>query len=848
MNKKYALSLLLAGMTAWSQNGDKPGEVQAPPPATLKIPPAPPLSVEDALKTFQLAPGFRLEAVAAEPLIEAPVEIEFDADGRMYVVEMRGFMPNVEGKGENQPLGRISILEDTDNDGKMDKSTVFVDGLVLPRALAIFRGGLLVAEPPHLWFFEDTNGDGKADDKTEIASNYGTFENPEHTANGLLVAMDNWIYSANHTVRYRNVSGEWEQEPTTFRGQWGISQDDYGRLFFNSNSDQFRGDLVPTKYLARNPNYQGAFGANVQIAKSQAVFPGRVNPGVNRGYQKGQLRPDGTLATFTAACGPLIYRGGIFPEKFQGAGFLCEPTGNLVRCNLLEEKDGIITATNAFPNTEFLTSTDERFRPVNLQNGPDGALYIVDMHRGIVQHRIYVTTYLRNQALDRELDKHLNMGRVYRVVPEDYQRSNPVKLSEQSSADLIREFEHPNGWRRDTAQRLLVERRDLESAAALRKLATNSASPLAQFHALWTLEGMAMLNQATLATALKAQDGKVRAAAIRLSEPFLRAEGKTDLLNAVLGMVDDENSDVQLQLAFSLGEVKKPQAETALLTLTSRHMDNPLMQSATITGLGGREIEALSFYFKQPAFKEKSPGRAFVTESLARCVMASRNPASINSLLEKTADAAADWPQLALFNGMLAIIPPKGKNSAPQAIKPIVLPNEPAAFARLHSASSPTAQEKLKALDQLLVWKGKPGYVAAEVKPLTEKEKEQFETGKTLYISICGACHQPHGLGLEGLAPPLADSDWILGSEQRLIRIVLQGLRGPLNVKGKQWELEMPPLNILDDSQVSALLTYIRREWGHTASPVAEEAVAKVRQATAQRQEAWTEADLLKVK
>jgi len=409
----------------FAQRGDNPGETQTPPPIAKAVPPAPPLKVDEALKSFRLQPGFRIEAVASDPMIESPVEIEFDGNGRMYVLEMRGFMPNIDGKGEDQPVGRVSLLEDQDGDGRMDKSTVFVEGLLMPRAIAVVRGGLLVAEPPHLWFFHDTNGDGKSDEKEEVASNYGNQSNPEHNANGLLWGRDNWIYSANHTMRYRNLEGDWQKDITVPRGQWGISQDDYGRLFFNSNSDPFRGDLVPSQYLMRNPNFKSPAGNNVALEKSRAVFPSRMNPGVNRGYQKGQLRADGTLATFTGACGPSIYRGDLFPKKYYGSGFLCEPTGNLVRCELLEEKDGFITATNAFGETEFLSSSDERFRPVNTCNGPDGALYVVDIYRGVLQHRMYVTSYLRNQALSRGLDSPVNLGRIYRILPEGEKESGP---------------------------------------------------------------------------------------------------------------------------------------------------------------------------------------------------------------------------------------------------------------------------------------------------------------------------------------------------------------------------------------------------------------------------------------
>lgn len=845
--KRFMAAALLAG-NIFAQNGDKPGEVQAPPPPTIKIPPAPALSPEDALKSFKLAPGFKIEVAASEPLIEAPVEFEFDPDGRMYVVEMRGFMPNVEGTGEDKPVGRVSVLEDSDGDGRMDKSTIFADGLVMPRALALVPGGVLVAEPPRLWFFKDSDGDGKADQKEEVANNYGDQKNPEHTANGLLWALDNWIYSANHTVRYRITSGEWEQEPTNSRGQWGISQDDFGRLFFNSNSDQLRGDLVPTQYLTRNPNFRKAFGGNVQLAKSQAVWPGRVNPGVNRGYQKGQLRDDGTLATFTGACGPVVYRGHLFPGLYRGAAFLCEPTANIVRCNLLKEKDGIITAENALDRTEFLTSTDERFRPVNINNGPEGALYVVDLYRGVLQHRIYLTTYLRNQALDRGLDKPLNLGRIYRIVPENAPRSKPKALSKLSPPELVQELQSPNGWTRETAQRLLIGQGNPASFDSLKRLATTSQNHLAQLHALWTLDGLGELDPATLKAGLSARHPKVRVAAIRLAERFLRAEGRNEIENKVVDLSVSPDFDVQLQLAYSLGESNKPEPQTVLRKLAQVRLENKLLRDAFISGLAGRELATLRAVLSEPELKTASGGGVELLRDLALCVIQSGKPDDINAVLELAANAPAAWQPGALLDGLLAIVPPAPRNKPKAEFKPVLLPAEPTALETLRQKAPAGIENKLAALNDLLVWNGKPGYVAAEVIPLTAKEQELFEAGKTLYITTCGACHQPNGQGLEGLAPPLVDSGWTTGSEERLIRIVLQGVRGPMNIKGKTWELEMPPLNIMDDQQIASVLTYVRREWGHNGSPISEEQVKKIRAATDSRIEAWTEEELLKIK
>ncbi|MBV8881517.1 MAG: hypothetical protein JO332_16240, partial [Planctomycetaceae bacterium] len=301
--------ILLFALCALAQAGDRKGETQAPP--SMTIPPAPVVPPEEALKTFKVAAGFRLELVAAEPLVHEPVALSFDADGRLWVAEMRGYMPDVDGKGEDQPVGDIAVLEDTDGDGKFDKRSVFLDKLVLPRAIACVGDGVLVAEPPNVWFCRSSTGSLQCDQKMLVTSTYCSRAAVEHTANGLIPAMDNWIYSANSTMRLRYENGRFTIGTTRSRGQWGITQDDLGRLFYNSNPDFLRGDLIPC--YAADAHGGKAPGVGVQIVKDQSTWSARVNPGVNRGYQKGSLWEDGRLASCTAACGPVIYRGDNFP-------------------------------------------------------------------------------------------------------------------------------------------------------------------------------------------------------------------------------------------------------------------------------------------------------------------------------------------------------------------------------------------------------------------------------------------------------------------------------------------------------------------------------------------------------
>ncbi|MDB6064715.1 MAG: dehydrogenase [Pedosphaera sp.] len=833
-----------------AQQGDKAGEEQKQP--SFPVPPSPSLTPEEALKTFKLAPGFRIELVASEPLIEDPVAIAFGPDGRIWVVEMRGFMPNVDGTGEDQPVGRVVVLEDTDGDGKMDKRTVFADGLVMPRGIGLVRDGVLVAEPPKLWFMRDRDGDGKADEKVEVAKDYGNRMSPEHTANGLIQGLDNWIYSANHTVRYRSLEEDFAHEPTAFRGQWGIAQDDFGRLFFNSNEDQLRCDLAPSSYLLRNRNYRTPMGINWQVIKDQSVWPVRVNPGVNRGYRKGQLRADGTLATFTAACGPTIYRGDNFPPEFYGNAFVCEPAGNLVKRDILMEKDGVITARRAYEKSEFLASTDERFRPVNAYSAPDGTLYVVDMYRGVVQHRIFVTSYLRNQIKSRALEQPLHGGRIYRVVSDSKPRGPSPHLDKASSAELVNVLSNPNGWWRDTAQRLLVERSNPAVVPALEAKAASGSNILESIHALWTLEGMGALSRQTIIKSLTSPEPRIRATAIRLSEVFLKSGEKTELISNLVSLAqNDLDADTQLQAAFTLGQVADGDAVRGMLIIAKNSSSNVLVREALITGLEGRELEFLDKLFSDPDWIRNKPGREQLVNGLARCVIAGRKAEQVEKLLGMAASQPGDaqWRRLALLDGLAAAVPAKIEGKQTARYKPVRFEVEPEPIMALQRISDTKVRERMKRIGGLITWPGQPGYEPpVPVPPLTADQRTRFDEGKVLFEATCAQCHQPHGFGQEGLAPPLADSEWVLGSDRRLARIALQGAHGPIHVTGRVYDMDMPAFGgAMTDEQVAAILTYVRRSWEHGATPVEPGTVQKVRAETAKREEAWSEAELLKV-
>ncbi|MBI5775551.1 MAG: c-type cytochrome [Verrucomicrobia bacterium] len=860
-----AAVLLLTISLALAQQGDKKGEEQKQlVPASL-IPPAPVLTADEEFKTFKIQKGFRIELVAAEPLVQEPVQIVFDPDGRMWVVEMRGYMPNVDGKGESAPIGNIVVLEDTDHDGKMDKRTVFLEGLVMPRSISLVRDGVLVAEPPKLWFCRDTNGDGKCDEKTVVSDNYAkaadAHKEPggavEHADNTLLPALDNWIYSAKSSVKFRYDGEAWTKAGTPFRGQWGISQDNFGRLVYNSNSDQFRIDLIPADYLARNPFLRGALGGGWKPVADQAVWPIRPNPGVNRGYRAGQLRPtDWTLATFTAASGPVIYRGDNFPTDCINNQFVPEPAGNLVRRNKTTEKDGVVLAKNAYDKAEFLASTDERFRPVNLNNAPDGSLYIVDLYRGALQHRIYVTSYLRKQYLSRSLDQGLHLGRIWRVVAEDRPLNHAPKLGKASPEELVRALSHPNGWARDTAQRLLAERSPTAAIPLMKQLATGGREPLGRLHALWALEGAGQLDAATVLKSLESEKhSKVLAGAMRAGEGLLKGEAKPQLLAKLATFADDRRVDVRWQLALTLGQVVDPQAEATMAKIARASGTNAFIRDALISGLVGREDEMIARVIADQAWLKKQPGLDSFLASLAKCMAVRAKGEETTKVLDTiSAPDVPAWQTAAVLNGLSLNAPSagkskKGKSDSAPRVKYIRAQTEPAAFAKLAAHPDKQVKAEFAKLDRVFVWPSKPGAPPMPVvKPLTAPQQARFETGKQVYEATCAGCHQPHGFGQEGLAPPLADSEWIAGKDAMLARIVLHGVRGQITVLGKKWDADMPAFNSFDDEQLAGVLTYIRREWEHGYDPVEPAAVAKVRAATKTRTEAWSEAELKKVK
>ena len=830
------LALLVGATSAFALNKGNAG----PKDVTLKfnLPAPAPLSPEEALKSFRLPPGFRIELVASEPMIEAPVAISFDEQGRMFVVEMRGYMRDMEGTTEKEPLGRIALLTDTNGDGRMDKASAFLDNLVMPRGVMAVKGGAFVAEPPNLFFCRDTKGNGIADEKTLVATDFGTFGGqPEHMANTPTWAMDNRVYAAGYSTSFKLTNGAWQKGPGLGRGQWGLSQDDAGRLFYNYNSDLLRTDLLPAAAYARNPLLRDALGINNKVIKEQSVYPSHPTPGVNRGYDTKTLRADGTLANATSTCGAAIYRGDAFPAEFRGNAFIPEPSSNLVKRVIITEKDGLLTGTNAYEEKEFLTSTDERFRPVMTATGPDGALYVVDLYRGMLQHPGFLTHYLIANIKARKLETPINQGRIWRIVRDDQAAPKTTKIPVDAAA-RVKLLTHPNGWVRDSAQRLLVESADVAAAAPLRTLLADAQAPAtARLQALWSLDGLASARAEDVRLALKDTDAQVRAAAIRIAP--------AEMLPELCTIKDEKEILVLAHLAIRLSGAHLPDADKAVAELLAAHGDNALVREGALTGARGREValaKAVAALGSVANLKQTGP----VLDGFATLISQAGKAGPFEGMLEIAA-SLGDRTNLraAILRGLdQSTRDPKTKKPAP--LKTIWLNAEPASLAKLKkTVTDANALKNLVSVTARLAWIGKPGAPAPpKVVALTKAQQELLEKGKVTYANLCAACHQPHGYGLDGLAPPLVDSDWVLGKPDVTTRIILHGLGGPIKVGNRIWDLSMPPMGMLSDEEVAGVLTYIRREWEHNGSPVDAKFVTGIRKQYADHSNSWTADEL----
>ncbi len=739
-------------------------------------------SAADEAKTFVLPTGYRMELVASDPDVISPAVIEFDGNGRMYVVELISYMIDANASREHEPISRISRWESTKGDGTYDKKTVFVDKVVAPRMVLPLQDGVILTsetDSDDLVKWTDTNGDGVADKREVVFTGIGQSGDPniEHQKAGLLWAMDNWIYTTYNPFRIRWTPNGFLREPTGPNGgQWGLASDDDGKPWFVDAG----GERGPMNF--QFPIHYGAFtpcpavgGRGRGRAGAPPPPPPSISPacpaGMENGFEKdfavvwpapglsdmqggpGRIRmPAGNLNHFTATAGPAIVRGDKLPADIKGNLLFTEPVGRLIRRASIENVEGLTQLKNVYQNAEFMTSGDQLFRPVNISNAPDGTVYIADMYHGIIQELQWSGpgSYLRAKIEQYQLDKVAQHGRIWRLrydgrpaVPASAtnigQPAIPAiapdfaapKMYSETPAQLVGHLTHPNGWWRDTAQRLLILKQDKSVVPALEQLVRSSDTLVARFNALWTLEGLNALSPALVREAMKDKEPRMRVQAARASETLYKAGDKT-FADDYRTLAKDADPNVAIQ---------------GMLSLT----------------------------------------------------------------LFKVADA-------------------------PEVIKSVQASNNAKGVALIG--------ERLLAAPA-----GNPGG-GRRGGPLSADEQKRLQQGSDVFGGVCFACHGSDGMGAPKaggapgttMAPPLAGSPRVVGHRDYVIKVILNGLTGPLD--GKTYQEVMVPMGGSTDEWVAGVASYIRTSFGNAGGLVTPADVARVRAATGKRSTLWTLAEI----
>ncbi len=548
------------------------------------------MSPEESMQMIYLPAGYHLELVASEPMIKEPVAIVWDGNGSMYVAEMLTYMQDADATGEQEPRSRISLLQDTDDDGKMDKSTIFIDSLLLPRMLQTFNNELLVNETNTLdiYSYSDTDGDGKADQKRIVYQNkdYKVNDaNMEHQRSGLDWNLDNWMYLTYDPVRFKYTGGTMKVDTLASgsTGQWGVTHDNYGRVFYSR-----AGGEIPALGFQLNPVYGVLDFADQYDAEFSKVWPIIATPDVQGGPLR--LRPNASLNHFTAPCGQSVFRGDRLPQELAGNYIVCEPVARAVRRARIVNEKGKTMLQNVYSQEEFIASSDMNFRPVNSATGPDGNLYIVDMHRGIIQQGNWTKpgSFLRDKIDSIGLEKNVGRGRIYRIVHDEYKPGPKPAMLQDSTSSLVAHLSHPNGWWRDNAQKELIFRGDQSVVPALKKLATNGTDHIAAIHALWTLEGLNALDEALLITSFRDKHPQVRRTAVWISEPYFKA-GNEEMIATAGGLKEDVDYNVRVQLLLSLYNSKSAKAKLIVQEIVEKNAGNEML-TATKAALVKNEV------------------------------------------------------------------------------------------------------------------------------------------------------------------------------------------------------------------------------------------------------------------
>ncbi len=620
----------------------------------------------DAEKTFHTLRGFRMDLIASEPLTTDPVAMAYDENGLAWVVEMSDYpyshkeadMSSRLEQTKSLPIGCVRILEDTDGDGKFDKSEVFARDLSWPTGIALYDGGAFVAATPDIWYLKDTDGDRRADIRIKVFTGFRKT-NAQAAMNNLIWGLDHKIYGAGasngglvHTVGKPDTApvkigqNDYCFDPLMHDFQaisggarFGNSFDDWGRRFICNLRSPAQNVVLPAKYLARNPYlpvpaavYDVAVaGDTLAVFRTSPPEPWRAMRARRFATQRDKNHPRSETAAegyVTSASGITLYRGAAYPPEYYNNIFVGEVAGNLVHRQILSPDGVTFVAKRGDPNTEFVSSEDTWFRPVNFINAPDGTLHVLDMYRETIEAPDSIPDDLRAHL---DLESGRDRGRIYRLSPPNFQVPKPPRLGKATTAELVKALENPNSWWRDTAHRLLFERKDKSAVAPLQDLLRRNTSPLGRVHALWSLAGLDALTDADVLLGLIDPVAGVRENAVQLAEPRLKSSRA--ILERVVALAADPNIRVRFQVAFTLGEVADPLATEGLLKMARRDAADPWIRVAILSSLSETADAVLVGLLKDTKFAADATNGLPFARQLAVVVGARNRPEEVDRVV-----------------------------------------------------------------------------------------------------------------------------------------------------------------------------------------------------------------------
>ncbi len=579
----------------------------------------PAYTAEQSLAAMQFSEDFHAEVFLKEPQVMSPVEMVFDEDGKIYVAEMLDY-PDDPPAGK-PARSRIRLLEDVDGDGKYEKSTIFADNVLEVSGFLPWKGGLFVTSAPDILYMKDENGDGKVDTRKVLYTGFPKV-NPEARITNLRYGLDNWIYAANNgndgkitapdqpnhppvlirgaDFRFNPVTGEFEA--ASGPAQFGSSFDEWGNQFICNNTQHIRQVILPMNYAARAPlleipAYQQDISDHGQPSSPMFPLTGpqewrkqRTELRQKRYDENGLNRKEYVGGYFTGASGITIYTGDAWPAEYRNNAFVGDVSANLIHRDVLKPDGVAFKASRSKDGTEFIASKDQWFRPCNFANAPDGNLYVMDVYR------LFIET---PESIPEEIKKGMDfyagdtMGRIFKIVSNKGQATRNLKpnLSKATTEELVKLLEHPNGWHRMTAQRLLIERQDKGAVTALKEVSEKNPSATGRLHALWTLDGLGTLDEKAIVKALQDSDAHVREHALRLSEKKLAT---LETLSAVvISATNDPDTRVQFQWALTVGQIQgdielQQIAFRQLVGKASQRGDDPWFRLAILSSVADK--------------------------------------------------------------------------------------------------------------------------------------------------------------------------------------------------------------------------------------------------------------------